>query len=92
MMEALADAGRSRFRPILLTSVTTFAGLAPLLLNKSRQAQFLIPMAISVAFGLLAVTAVLLIVLPAMLVLLNRFRVNKTHLTSGKRPQYNGRD
>lgn len=76
MMEALADAGRSRFRPILLTSVTTFAGLAPLLLNKSRQAQFLIPMAISVAFGLLAITFILLILLPAMLVLLNRFRYN----------------
>lgn len=74
MMDALADAGRSRFRPILLTSVTTFAGLAPLLLNKSRQAQFLIPMAISVAFGLLAITFILLILLPAMLVLLNRFR------------------
>ncbi|MEO0733448.1 MAG: efflux RND transporter permease subunit, partial [Bacteroidota bacterium] len=88
MMEALADAGRSRFRPILLTSVTTFAGLAPLLLNKSRQAQFLIPMAISVAFGLLAVTVVLLIVLPAMLVLLNRFRVNKAHLLSGRKPEY----
>ncbi|MEM9930010.1 MAG: hypothetical protein AAF840_09340, partial [Bacteroidota bacterium] len=64
------------FRPILLTSVTTFAGLAPLLLNKSRQAQFLIPMAISVAFGLLAITFILLILLPAMLVLLNRFRYN----------------
>lgn len=74
MMDALADAGRSRFRPILLTSVTTFAGLAPLLLNRSRQAQFLIPMAISVAFGLLAITFILLILLPAMLVLLNRLR------------------
>ncbi|OAV45542.1 efflux RND transporter permease subunit [Lewinella sp. 4G2] len=74
MMEALAEASKSRFRPILLTSVTTFAGLAPLLLNKSRQAQFLIPMAISVAFGLLAVTVILLILLPALLVLLNRLR------------------
>ncbi|MFT7120173.1 MAG: multidrug efflux pump subunit AcrB [Neolewinella sp.] len=76
MMDALQDAGRSRFRPILLTSVTTFAGLAPLLLNKSRQAQFLIPMAISVAFGLLAITFILLILLPALLVLLNRLRYN----------------
>ncbi|MEM9258344.1 MAG: efflux RND transporter permease subunit [Bacteroidota bacterium] len=88
MMDALRDAGYSRFRPILLTSVTTFAGLAPLLLEKSRQAQFLIPMAISVAFGLLAVTLVLLIVLPAMLVLLNRFRVNTKRLTSGVKPEY----
>ncbi|MEO0625361.1 MAG: efflux RND transporter permease subunit [Bacteroidota bacterium] len=75
MMQALRETGRSRFRPILLTSVTTFAGLAPLLLEKSRQAQFLIPMAISVAFGLLAVTVILLVLLPALLVLLNRWRV-----------------
>ncbi len=83
MMEALAEAGRSRFRPILLTSITTFAGLAPLLLNKSRQAQFLIPMAISVAFGLLAVTVILLVLLPALLVLLNRIRY---YIRKGFRP------
>jgi len=88
MMDALRATGRSRFRPILLTSVTTFAGLAPLLLNKSRQAQFLIPMAISVAFGLLAITAVLLILLPALLVLLNRWRYNLTRAISGNTPEY----
>lgn len=88
MMEALRDTGRSRFRPILLTSVTTFAGLAPLLLNKSRQAQFLIPMAISVAFGLLAITFILLILLPAMLVLLNRWRYNLNRAMTGERPDY----
>ncbi|MTB52487.1 efflux RND transporter permease subunit [Lewinella sp. W8] len=88
MMEALQDAGRSRFRPILLTSVTTFAGLAPLLLEKSRQAQFLIPMAISVAFGLLAVTLVLLILLPALLVLLNRFRRLMANARYGTWPDY----
>ncbi|NJB87785.1 multidrug efflux pump subunit AcrB [Lewinella marina] len=88
MMEALNDAGRSRFRPILLTSVTTFAGLAPLLLEKSRQAQFLIPMAISVAFGLLAATVVLLLLLPSLVVLLNRWRVSFKRITTGKRPEY----
>ena len=88
MMDALRDTGRSRFRPILLTSVTTFAGLAPLLLNKSRQAQFLIPMAISVAFGLLAITFILLILLPALLVLLNRWRYNLDRAVSGKTPDY----
>ncbi|TXF90522.1 efflux RND transporter permease subunit [Neolewinella aurantiaca] len=88
MMEALKDTGRSRFRPILLTSVTTFAGLAPLLLNKSRQAQFLIPMAISVAFGLLAITVILLVLLPALLVLLNRFRYNWTRAFQGTDPDY----
>ncbi|MEM9835633.1 MAG: efflux RND transporter permease subunit [Bacteroidota bacterium] len=88
MMDALFDAGRSRFRPILLTSVTTFAGLAPLLLEKSLQAQFLIPMAVSVAFGLLAATIILLLLLPALLVLLNRGRRNYVRLFRGKKPEY----
>ena len=61
----------SRFRPIILTSVTTVAGLAPLMLNKSFQAQFLIPMAISVAFGLLFVTVIILILLPIYLLWIN---------------------
>ncbi len=88
MMDALHDAGRSRFRPILLTSLTTFAGLAPLLLERSRQAQFLIPMAVSVAFGLLASTLVLLLLLPSLIVLLNRGRVGVKRITSGTRPDY----
>lgn len=88
MMDALADAGRSRFRPILLTSVTTFAGLAPLLLEKSLQAQFLIPMAVSVAFGLMASTVVLLLLLPALMVLLNRTRRNYVRFFKGTRPTY----
>jgi len=62
--EAIWESGMNRFRPIVLTSVTTVAGLAPLMLNKSFQAQFLIPMAISVAFGLLFVTVIILILLP----------------------------
>lgn len=74
-MDALYEAGRSRFRPIVLTSLTTFAGLTPLLFEKSLQAQFLIPMAISVAFGLLAATVVLLLLLPALLVVINRIRL-----------------
>lgn len=80
-MQALYEAGRSRFRPIVLTSLTTFAGLTPLLFEKSLQAQFLIPMAISVAFGLLAATVVLLLLLPALLVLVNRGRRNWYRLT-----------
>jgi multidrug efflux pump subunit AcrB len=61
---ALLDAGSKRFRPILLTSVTTFVGLSPLMLEKSMQAQFLIPMAISLAFGVLFATLVTLILVP----------------------------
>ena len=64
-VQALRLGGRSRFRPILLTSVTTFLGLTPLLLEKSIQAQFLMPMAVSLAFGVLFATFIALIVLPS---------------------------
>ena len=69
--EAIYQAGLSRFRPILLTSVTTIAGLTPLIFEKSFQAQFLIPMAITVAIGLAFVTIVILVLLPSLLVLAN---------------------
>ncbi|MEM7582035.1 MAG: efflux RND transporter permease subunit [Acidobacteriota bacterium] len=64
LTEAIRQGGEKRFRPILLTSLTTFAGLTPLLLEKSLQAQFLIPMAISLAFGILFATGVILIFVP----------------------------
>ncbi len=63
--QALLEAGASRFRPILLTSLTTFAGLTPLLLEKSLQAQFLIPMAISLGFGVLLATGIILVLVPS---------------------------
>ncbi len=62
---AIRAAGTARFRPILLTSLTTFAGLSPLLLEKSLQAQFLVPMAISLAFGVLFATVITLLLVPA---------------------------
>jgi multidrug efflux pump subunit AcrB len=64
IMEAIRTAGVARFRPILLTSLTTFAGLTPLLLEKSMQARFLMPMAISLGFGVLFATAITLILVP----------------------------
>lgn len=73
--EAVVKAGISRFRAILLTSLTTVAGLYPLILEKSRQAQFLIPMAISVAWGLVFVTVFTLILLPNLLYLFNDIRI-----------------
>lgn len=73
-MDALVDAGLSRFRPIILTSITTFAGLFPLLLEKSLQAQFLKPMAVSVSFGLLLITVIILLMLPVFLVIVNRVK------------------
>ena len=63
-LEAALSAGPRRFRPILLTSITTFVGLFPLLIEKSVQAQFLIPMAISLAYGVLFATLITLILVP----------------------------
>ncbi len=60
----IIQAGRDRFRPIFLTSATTFAGLTPLMLEKSTQAQFLIPMATSLSWGVLAATLVTLVMVP----------------------------
>lgn len=65
MARAIRDAGVARFRPIILTSLTTFAGLTPLMLERSVQAQFLIPMAVSLAFGVMFATLVTLILVPA---------------------------
>ena len=87
-MDALYQAGVSRFRPILLTSITTFAGLAPLLFDGSIQAQFLIPMAISLAFGLLAVTVIILILLPVFLIVVNRFKVYASLAWNGQKPTF----
>ncbi len=70
LTEAIRHAGTARFRPILLTSLTTFAGLTPLLLEKSVQAQFLIPMAISLGFGVLFATFITLILVPALYAIL----------------------
>jgi multidrug efflux pump subunit AcrB len=82
---ALYEAGRSRFRAIFLTSLTTIAGIAPLLLEKSRQAQFLKPMAISIAYGIGIATVLTLIVLPLLLSATNSFKTNKKWLISGNK-------
>ena len=74
VVDAVLNAGVSRLRPVLLTSITTAFGLGPLILETSRQAQFLIPMAISVAYGLIFGTIILLIVLPAEFLALNKLR------------------
>ena len=64
--EAIIDGAKARFRPILLTSVTTFLGVAPLVFERSLQAQFLVPMAASLGFGILFATAVLMLIVPAL--------------------------
>ena len=75
MREAVMNSGMRRFRPIMLTSVTTFAGLTPLLLERSLQAKFLIPMATSLGFGVMFATFITLILIP----------VSYTLLSDGKR-------
>tara|TARA_R110000868_G_scaffold8606_15_gene44340 strand:- start:2410 stop:5607 length:3198 start_codon:yes stop_codon:yes gene_type:complete len=81
--EALIDAGKSRFRAIFLTSLTTIAGLAPLLLEKSRQAQFLKPMAISISFGIFYATILTLLLLPIFLSFSNSIKQNVKWLATG---------
>ncbi|XMO87460.1 efflux RND transporter permease subunit [Algibacter sp. AS12] len=81
--EALLNAGKSRFRAIFLTSLTTIAGLAPLLLEKSRQAQFLKPMAISISFGIAYATVLTLLVLPLFLSFSNSFKQKGKWLITG---------
>ena len=71
---AVMDAAKSRFRPILLTSVTTVAGLLPLILETSFQAQFLIPMAVAIAFGLLFGTVFILFFFPTIILVHNDMR------------------
>ena len=69
LLEAVLTAGGARFRPIMLTSVTTFVGLVPLLMDNSIQAQFLIPMAVSLGFGVLFATIITLYLIPCALLL-----------------------
>ncbi len=64
LYDALIDAGRRRFRPVLLTSVTTIAGLIPMLTETSFQAQFLIPLAATLVFGLMLATVMVLVLIP----------------------------
>ena len=70
VMDAVIVAGQARFRAILLTSLTTFAGLSPLLLEKSMQAKFLIPMAISLGYGVIFATFITLMIVPVVYLIL----------------------
>ena len=81
--ESLFGAGKERFRAIFLTSITTMAGLAPIIFEKSFQAQLLKPMAISIAYGIGYATFLTLILLPILLSLTNTFKLNFIWLRSG---------
>lgn len=81
---ATIAAGRARVRAILLTTITTVLGLLPLMLEQSLQARFLIPMGITIAGGLISATAIILIVLPSMLMILDDLRRVFKALWSGE--------
>lgn len=70
--DAVVEGTKDRFRPILLTSVTTFLGVYPLIMETSLQAQFLIPLAISIGYGVLIGTGVIILAIPAVFVLVHR--------------------
>jgi multidrug efflux pump subunit AcrB len=81
LTDAVLISGVRRFRPIVLTSLTTFAGLSPMLLEKSLQARFLIPMAISLGFGVLFATLITLVLVPVSYLVLEDVKV----LAGGRR-------
>jgi multidrug efflux pump subunit AcrB len=82
---AIYNAGRSRFRAIFLTSITTIAGLTPLIFEESRQAQFLIPMAISIAYGIAFATVLTLVMLPIFLSFSNWMKTTTDRLVKGRK-------
>ena len=85
--DAIVEAGKIRLRPIILTTLTTTIGLAPIIAMKSVQAQFLTPMAISLAYGVAIGTVFILIFFPIIIMLLNDFKVAMKYLWTGKKPE-----
>ena len=81
--EAMIDAAKTRFRPIMLTALTTFLGVAPITFETSKQAQFLIPMSASLGFGVLIGTMLLMLVIPSLGVV--HFRARRAIKASWKR-------
>lgn len=82
---AISMAAMRRFRPVLLTTLTTFFGLAPMIFETSRQARFMIPMAISLGFGILFATVITLVLVPCLYLIIERIRVYLQE-ASGQQP------
>jgi len=80
LMDSVLNAGTQRFRAIILTSLTTFMGLLPIVLEKSLQAQIVIPMAISLAFGILFATVITLLLVPSLYLILDDLKRSTTRL------------
>ncbi len=79
--DAIHQAGIRRFRPIFLTTFTTFGGLTPIILERSQQANYLIPMAISLGFGIVFATAIILVIVPCLYMVLEDIVVSLAELT-----------
>ena len=87
LREALEEAGVARFRAIVLTSLTTFAGLLPLILDKSTQSQMLVPMAVSLGYGILVATLITLVLIPAQFLIIRDLRNGVRLWLSGGQPE-----
>ncbi len=81
--DAITAAGVRRFRPIMLTTLTTFGGLAPMIFETSRQARFMIPMALSLGYGILFSTAITLVLDPSLYLIVEDVR----HMSFPRKPQ-----
>ena len=77
VFEAIREAGIRRFRPIILTTLTTFGGLTPIILETSNQANNLIPMAISLGFGIIFATSIILLIVPSLYLILEDLKKTK---------------
>ena len=88
LRDAVRTAARGRFRPILLTSLTTYLGLTPLMLETSAQARFMIPMAISIAYGVMFASFITLFLVPASYLILDDLGrlAERLHLSTGRSP------
>ena len=78
--EAIVEGAKGRFRPIFLTSLTTFLGFTPLILERAIQAQFLVPFAASLGVGILIITAILMVLVPALMAIY--LRVNSSRVAA----------
>lgn len=83
--EAIHEAGLRRFRPIILTTMTTFGGLAPIILETSSQAFYLIPMAISLGFGIIFATTIILVIVPCLYLILEDIKLLRKRGSTVKR-------
>jgi multidrug efflux pump subunit AcrB len=86
--EAIRYAGVRRFRPIVLTTLTTFGGLTPIILETSPQAYHLIPMAISLGFGIVFATSIMLLVIPCLYMMLEDIRQLTLHSRPAEEQQH----